>query len=98
MTMRQLTELQIAALACVRDNLVIPTTETIGWRTFRKQRVRPDIPVRLSPKHRRGFDVTSQIRSFRKRRLLQIRERKYEGTVYTLTPAGFAELEKHPEF
>ena len=100
MTMPKLTELQIAALACVRDNRVIPRPEPLGRRTILKYRAFPKVefPINVRPKDQRGFDVTSQIGSFRKRRLVRLRERLVEGPLYKLSPAGFEELDKHPEF
>ena len=98
MTLPKLTELQLAALACVRDNIVVPRIEYLSWRTLYVYRAFPNIKVRVAPSARRGFNVTSQIRSFRKRHLIKLRERLREGNVYELTPAGTEELARHPEY
>jgi hypothetical protein len=98
MTLPKLTELQIAALACVRDNVVVPRTEYLSRRTLTVYRACPRTEAVVHPKARRGFNVTCQMKSFRKRKLVQIRERLREGPVYDLTQAGADELAKHPEF
>jgi hypothetical protein len=98
MTLPRLTELQVAALACVRDNVIVPTVEYLSWRKLYVYRAFPGIRVRVAPRDRRGFNVTCQIHSFRKRGLVKLRERLREGAVYELTPAGIEELSRHPEY
>jgi hypothetical protein len=94
----KLTELQIAALACVRDNVVIPRIEYLSWRTLTIYRAYPRTEACVPPNARRGFNVTCQMKAFRKRKLIQIRERLRQGPVYDLTQVGADELAQHPEF
>ena len=93
-TLRKLTELQLAALACVRDNEVMPYMKYIPGKSWAG-------PVRAHKAH--GFDITSQIKSLRKRRLIKFSDFDYArlnpaGALYTLTEWGLTELAQHPEF
>ena len=93
-TLPKLTELQLAVLACVRDNEVTPYNKHVPGRRWAG-------PVRAQKAH--GFDVTSQIASLRKRRLIKFYNYDYahlnaNGVLYALTADGVAELERHPEF
>jgi hypothetical protein len=93
-TLPKFTELQLAVLACVRDNEVIPYKKYVPGRSWGQ-------PVGAYKAH--GFDVTSQIRSLRKRRLIKTSGYDYarvnpDGVVYALTRHGVAELQQHPEF
>jgi hypothetical protein len=91
-TLRKLTELQLAVLACVRDNEVRPYDKYVPGRSWA-------VPVRAHKAH--GFDVTSQIWSLRKRRLIKFYDYAHlnrNGVLYALTADGIAELERHPEF
>lgn len=99
-TLPKLTELQLAALACVRDDAVRPAIEYIGWRKLQKHFALPrGIPARLSRKNSRGFDVTRQVQSLRKRRLIKFCGYASNGLpVYELAPAGVEALAEHPEF
>ena len=90
MALRKLTEKQLAVLACVRDQEVVPYVKHLGWRSVRAHRAH-------------GFDVTSQIASLRKRYLIKIDGFNYkhlhpDRVCYVLSKSGVAELEQHPEF
>ena len=93
-TLPKLTQLQLAVLACVRDNEVVPYLKYVPGRSWAG-------PVRAHKAH--GFDVTSQITSLRKRRLIKFSDFDYarlnpSGVLYVLTAIGVSELEQHPEF
>ena len=87
-TLRKLTELQLAVLACTRDDLIRgPFIKYAAGQSF------------MTYKVFNRFDVTNQIRSLRKRRLIKYptRDQRHDAH-FTLTEAGLAELAEHPEF
>ena len=84
----QLTEMQVAVLACVRDDMVRgPFIKNVGW-------LKIQVFIVLN-----RFDVTKQIRSLRKRRLIKYptRDSRHDAH-FSLTAWGLAELAEHPEF
>ena len=81
----RLTERQLAVLACVRDKDVMPKRVTIGWGTFT-----------LYMAH--GFNVTGQINSLKKRRLIRFDERLRVGIRFACSDEGIDVLQQHPEF
>lgn len=87
-TLRKLTELQLAVLACARDDLIRgPFPKYAAGRSF----------VSFIVFSR--FDVTGQIRSLTKRRLMKWPGRDQRHDAYfVLTEQGVAELAQHPEF
>ena len=87
-TLRKLTELQLAVLACARDDLIRgPFTKYAAGQSFL-------VYVVFG-----RFDVTNQIKSLRKRRLIKYptRDQRHDAH-FSLTDAGLAELAEHPEF
>lgn len=87
-TLRKLTELQLAVLACARDDLIRgPYNRYAAGRSF---------VAFIVFNH---FDVTNQIRSLVKRRLIKwpTRNQRHDAH-FTLTEHGLAELAEHPEF
>ena len=86
-TLRKLTELQLAVLACARDDLIRIGTKYAAGRSFVVFRVF------------NFFDVTTQVRSLTKRRLMKRpgRDQRHDAH-FILTPAGSTELAEHPEF
>jgi hypothetical protein len=86
-TLRKLTELQLAVLACARDDLIRAGTKSLGWRSVIQFTVFD------------YFDVTTQVRSLTKRRLMKWpgRDQRHDAH-FRLTEAGLAELAEHPEF
>lgn len=81
-------------LACVRDKEVVPYNKYVPGRSWAGA-------VRAHKAH--GFDITSQMASLRKRRLIKFSNYDYgrlnpAGMLYVLTPEGVAELEQHSEF
>lgn len=87
-TLRKLTELQLAVLACARDDLIRgPFPKYAAGRSF------------ICFKVFNRFDVTGQVRSLTKRRLMKWpgRDQRHDAH-FVLTDAGIAELEQHPEF
>ena len=84
----QLSQLQLAALAAVRDDEVRYTPMRLGYREVVKYTA-----------HR--FDVTYQMRSLRKRWLIRYNpqyRRSRNVTHFVLTKAGAERLAQHPEF
>ena len=83
----RLTEMQLAVLACVRDDMV---------RVQKNYRFGYHIVMYTVLKR---FDVTNQIRSLRKRRLIKYptRDSRHDAH-FSLTAWGLAELAEHPEF
>jgi hypothetical protein len=83
----RLTEIQLAVLACARDNMIRKGLRRFGHRLFVQYKVFDH------------FDVTTQVRSLTKRRLM-----KWPGlnarhdAQFILTSWGLAELAEHPEF
>jgi hypothetical protein len=93
-TLPKLTQLQLAVLACVRDAEVVPYIKYVPDKSWRG-------PVQAHKAH--GFDVTSQINSLRKRKLIKFTNYYYArlnfaGVVYGLTENGATELTQHSEF
>lgn len=88
-TLRKLTELQLAVLACARDDLIEATVE------YNKFAHTPLTVFRVFKR----FDVTSQVRSLTKRRLMKWpgRDQRHDAH-FRLTAFGLAELAEHPEF
>lgn len=87
-TLRKLTELQLAVLACIRDDLIRgPFTKYAAGQSF----------LVFTVFNR--FDVTGQIKSLRKRHLIKYptRDQRHDAH-FTLTDVGIAELAEHPEF
>ena len=86
-TLRKLTDLQLAVLACARDDLIRIGTKYAAGRSF----------VQFTVFKR--FDVTTQVRSLIKRRLMKWpgRDQRHDAH-FILTAAGVAELAEHPEF
>lgn len=86
-TLPKLSELQLAVLACVRDDLIRKDTKYIGGRTF---------VVFFVFKQ---FDVTSQVRSLTRRRLIKWPgpDQRHDAH-FRLSDAGLVELAQHPEF
>lgn len=87
-TLPKLTELQLAVLACARDDLIRgPFTKYVGGRNFVVFTVF------------RRFEVQQQIRSLVKRRLMKWpgRDQRHDAH-FRLTEHGIAELAQHPEF
>ena len=93
-TLRKLTDLQLAVLACARDDFIRAGNKYAAGRWFIAFTVFN--PTRKIPAH---FDVTSQIRSLRKRRLIKwpTRDQRHDAH-FILTEHGLAELAQHPEF
>lgn len=86
-TLPKLSEMQLAVLACARDDLIRKNVKRIGsYLEFIEYRAL-------------GFVVTSQVRSLTKRRLMKWagRDGRHDAHFY-LTAWGLAELAKHPEF
>lgn len=86
-TLRKLSELQLAVLACARDDLIRAGTKYAAGRSF------------LAFTVFNRFDVTTQVRSLTKRRLMKWpgRDQRHDAH-FILTNAGLAELAEHPEF
>ncbi len=81
--MPDLTELQLAALAAIRDGDVEKYDKRVGYRVFIAYRTH-------------GHDITCQSQSLRKRRLIRY---DWQGTkMLAITDLGLEELAKHPEF
>ncbi|WP_316397316.1 hypothetical protein [Bradyrhizobium sp. 33ap4] len=79
----KLTDLQLAALAAVRDGDVQRYEKRVGYDRFEAFRTH-------------GFDVTCQMQSLKKRRCIRM---KSDGSrTPQLTPAGVAVLAEHPEY
>lgn len=90
----KLTELQISVLAAVRDDDVRPYADRKSY-AFRV--------LGVIGQRAHGFDVLTQIKSLRERKLVAIDGRYWSGSYrglqhYGLTKQGEAELIKHPEF
>src|SRR5262245_27528104 len=91
----KLTELQLAVLACVRDDDVEPYID------YKRAKFIPrtyGTPVSFRA---HGFDVTSQLRSLRSRKLIAFNgyyKNRRRTAHYALSVQGQIELECHPEF
>lgn len=81
----KLTALQLATLACVRDREVAPKRVHIGWRVFT-----------VYTAH--GFNITKQINSLKKRRLIRFDGLLPVGARFAATAEGETALQQHPEF
>lgn len=79
----KLTELQIAALACVRNGEITKYEKRVGYERFVAWKSN-------------GFDITCQIHALKKRKL--IRSSYKRDGLFILTPWGEQALEQHPEF
>jgi hypothetical protein len=85
-TLPKLSELQLAVLACARDDLIRRNIKRIFGQDIVEYRAL-------------GFIVTSQVRSLTKRRLMKWagRDGRHDAH-FLLTAWGLAELAEHPEF
>lgn len=78
-----LSDLQVAALACVRDDLVTRHTSRVGYSRYVVYRAE-------------GFDVTCQMHSLRERRLIYYRS---DGSrLFRLSLFAMQVLERYPEY
>lgn len=82
-TLPKLSDLQLGALAAVRDDEVEPYELRVGYDRYQAYRSH-------------GFDVTCQIQSLRKRRLIRSKSDGSKRPV--LTPHGAGILSEHPEY
>lgn len=85
-TLPKLSELQLAVLACARDDLIRKGIKYIGGRSF--------IVFTVFGR----FNVTSQVRSLVRRRLMKwpTPDQRHDAH-FRLSDAGLVELAKHPE-
>jgi hypothetical protein len=85
-TLPKLSELQLAVLACARDDLIRIGKKYAAGRSF----------VVYFVWH---FEVTCQVRALTKRRLIKWpgRDQRHDAH-FVLTAHGLAELAEHPEF
>lgn len=79
----ELTDLQLAVLAAARDNEVERYERRVGYERFTAYKAH-------------GFDVTCQMQSLRKRRLVWFRAAGAHEI--RPSPAGLEVLKSHPEF
>lgn len=82
-TLPALTDLQIAALAAVRDGDVERYEKRVGYERFTAWRTH-------------GFDVTCQMQALRKRRLVWLKSDVSQNP--RLSPAGVEILKEHPAY
>ncbi len=90
----KLTEMQLAVLACARDDMIRKGVKYI-WKNLPFVEYTVTVPFGK----RRTFSVTTQVRSLTKRKLMKWagRDRRHDAHFH-LTAWGIETLAEHPEF